>query len=76
MRTFQLIRIEDVGGISGVGLVAEGIQFSNGKCVLVWTTKLQSIAMYDSLDDLMAIHGHEGKTKLVFTLPDIENAAS
>ena len=64
MKTFYLFRIEDESGVSGVGSVAEGVQFSNGKCAMAWTTELQSITVYDSIDDVIAIHGHNGKTEV------------
>ncbi len=51
-------------GVSGTGYVAEGCMFSTGKCVLAWTTKYRSVAVYDSLSDLLGIHGHGGSTKL------------
>lgn len=64
MRTFRLYRSDDPSGVSGVGFVAEGVQFTSGKCVLAWTTSVQSIAVYDSMADLVAIHGHDGKTSV------------
>lgn len=68
IKTFVLRRIEDISGISGTGDVAEGVMFSNGKCVLSWTTEHQSIAIYDSLKELEAIHGHNGSTEVVGNL--------
>lgn len=62
MRRFLLNRKEDVSGVSSVGLVAEGVQFSEGKCVLVWRTEHKSTAIYENVSDLIAIHGHNGKT--------------
>ena len=64
MRAFVLNRIEDETGISGTGIVAEGVQFSNGKCALVWIPKYKSVAIYDSIDELVAVHGHNGKTRV------------
>src|SRR3990167_8446335 len=66
IETFVLRRLEDESGISGTGYVAEGVQFSNGKCVLAWVTEHQSIAVYDSMDELLAVHGHGGKTIIVW----------
>ncbi len=66
VRTFLLRRIEDESGISGKGDIAEGIEFSNGKCALCWTTRFRSVAVYDSIRELVAIHGHDGKTKVVW----------
>lgn len=62
MRRFVLYRREDESGVSGVGVVAEGVQFSNGKCVLAWTTERPSIAIYESVEDVEQIHGHDGGT--------------
>jgi len=62
---FYLERIEDPSGVSGTGKVAEGVRFSDGPCVLRWLTATSSIAIYDSLEDLEKIHGHDGKTRIV-----------
>jgi hypothetical protein len=71
MRTFHLDRTEDVSGISGIGIVAEGCQFSNGKVALCWKSGVSSVAVYDSLRDLQAIHGHGTKTELVMGPPQV-----
>lgn len=62
MRRFVLIRQEDETGISGTGMVAEGVQFHDGKCVLAWRTKFRSISVYDTPEAIEVIHGHHGKT--------------
>jgi hypothetical protein len=59
---FVLVRYEDATGVSGTGVVAEGVQFSTGKCVLAWLTRFESLCIYDSIDDIRRIHGHDGKT--------------
>jgi murein DD-endopeptidase MepM/ murein hydrolase activator NlpD len=66
MRLFTLERLEDESGVSGVGTVAEGVQFTNGRCVLCWKTDVKSIAIYDNLEDIKFIHGHNGKTEIRF----------
>lgn len=66
MRRFELVRHEDVNGISGTGVVAEGVEFSDGRCCMRWMTDTASTAAYDSLDDLRAIHGHSGASTIVF----------
>jgi hypothetical protein len=66
MRTFKLVRTEDFSGVSGTGEVAEGVQFANGKCVMCWDTVTSSIAVYEDVFDIAAIHGHEGRTKVIF----------
>ena len=63
MNRFVLQRLEDETGISGEGFIAEGVQFSNGTVVLVWLTKIRSIAaIYESIEIMNQIHGHNGKT--------------
>uniref|UniRef100_A0A6M3LU85 Uncharacterized protein n=1 Tax=viral metagenome TaxID=1070528 RepID=A0A6M3LU85_9ZZZZ len=61
-RRFWLERVFDPSGVSGVGNVAEGIQFSNGKCVIGWLTVTPSVAVYDSMEALIEVHGHAGGT--------------
>lgn len=66
MRTFTLVRKEDFSGVSGTGEVAKGVQFDNGKCVMCWDTATSSIAVYENVEELISIHGHEGRTVVVF----------
>ncbi len=64
MRRFVLNRTEDETGISGIGIVAEGVQFSRGKVALTWLTQYTLIVFYDGMDQVEAIHGHGGKTRI------------
>lgn len=66
MKLFYLYRKEDESGISGTGFVAEGVVFENGKCVLAWLTEYTSVAVYDDIETLREIHGHRGKTIVVW----------
>lgn len=66
MRRFLLQRDEDASGVSGVGTVAEGVEFSDGSCAMRWRTDTASTAVYASAEDLVTIHGHEGRTRLVW----------
>jgi hypothetical protein len=65
-RQFVLFRDEDETGISGTGEVAEGIQFSNGKVVLCWISEHSSITIWDELEFVNIVHGHGGKTRVVW----------
>jgi hypothetical protein len=65
MRLFTLVRIEDVSGTSGTGVVAQGVIFDNGWCALTWLTAHTSVAFYTSIEEVEAIHGHGGKTSVV-----------
>lgn len=71
MRRFHFERIYDVSGTSGTGTVAEGVIFSNGRVALEWLSNHASTALYDCISDVELIHGHEGKTKIIFDDPQI-----
>lgn len=64
LKRFRLVRETDVTGISGTGVVAEGIEFTNGWCVIVWLTEVNSMGFYPSVKNVDYIHGHEGATKI------------
>lgn len=66
MKLFVLQRDVDKTGTSGTGVVAEGCQFTSGKCVLTWLTPHTSIAVYENIASLEVIHGHDGATKVVW----------
>ncbi|HEY6766608.1 MAG TPA: hypothetical protein VI386_17755 [Candidatus Sulfotelmatobacter sp.] len=66
MRQFVLQRNEDESGVSGTGEVAEGVMFSDGRCVLRWRGRIKSLGVFDSQEDMLLIHGHGGKTVIVF----------
>lgn len=64
-------RDTDVSGVSGVGIVLEGVLFSTGAVVVHWLTPPPrgSIAVFDSLDQFLAIHMFphpENHSSLVF----------
>ena len=68
VRTFQLYRREDETGISGTGIVAEGVEFSDGACAMRWCTvgAPVSTAIYDNAGHVEAIHGHGGKSVIIW----------
>ena len=68
-RTFQLHRDHDVSGISGTGVVADGVTFPDGVTVIRWRGERQSTVVWPSVDDVVAIHGHGGATRLVWDDP-------
>lgn len=63
-RRFVLNRLVDETGISGVGLVAWGVEFPDGKVALRWNTEYSSCVWYDGMDAVVEIHGHGGKTRV------------
>lgn len=75
MRRFHLIRDEDTTGISGTGYVAEGVEWADGTCAMRWTTEYRSTAVYNSIGDVEVIHGHEGRTRIVWADEDLAGQA-
>ncbi len=70
LRRFHFERLEDASGVSGVGKVAEGCLFTDtGEVVIHWLGTHGSINVYHSIDDVNYVHGHEGRTKIVFDDP-------
>ena len=66
IRKFHLWRDRDETGVSGTGKIAEGCLFSNGWVSLAFLTQVSSLAFYFCIEDVEAIHGHKGSTRVVF----------
>ena len=75
MRVFQMIRDTDVTGLSGTGVVAEVIEFSDGSVAMRWLQDGVSesnrdrgvratTVMHESLASVQALHGHNGMSHL------------
>lgn len=66
-RRFVLERSEDITGVSGTGIVAEGIAFGDGRVALRWIVgEHRSTVTWDSLAAVEAVHGHNGATIVKF----------
>ena len=65
MKTFYLLRHEDVHGNSGCGVVAEGCIFDNGMGALTWLTQNATMTMFVKISDIKKLHGHGGKTEVI-----------
>ncbi len=66
MRRFVLVRVKDLTGVSGTGVVAEGAVFTDGRSVIRWLREPHAMGIYQSLGDVITVHGHEGGTRLHF----------
>jgi hypothetical protein len=67
--TFVLRRLVDATGVSGVGVVADGAVFPDGKTVTRWRggeTGIAQTCVWDNLQHVRRIHGHDGLTRLEF----------
>jgi hypothetical protein len=69
MRLFWLNRRVDKSGVSGTGIIAEGVVLSDGTAVLRWLKGHKSTAIYDNVQQLVAIHGHQHATLVTFDRP-------
>jgi hypothetical protein len=36
----------------------EGVVFTDGKCAIRWLTAKRSVSIWDSMDDMLSVHGH------------------
>lgn len=86
MRRFFLQRDDDVSGVSGTGVVADGIAFGkaleilwpdgertelpSGWVRMTWRNELSSTALYRSAELVERVHGHGGATKVVWIDPE------
>jgi hypothetical protein len=73
---FVLLRDEDVSGVSGTGVVAEGVVFSDGIAVLRWRGQWPTSVVFHErgLEAVREVHGHGGKTRVV-VLDDPDDAS-
>lgn len=68
-RLFVLVRHADPTGVSGTGVVADGMVFPDGRVVSRWrgtTTGVAQFMIWDRLADVTRIHGHGGRTEIVW----------
>lgn len=67
VQVFHIEREEDVSGVSGIGVVAVGVIWPSGEVEIEWIVpgKPESRTKYENLDEVIQIHGHEGRTKVV-----------
>ena len=67
-RAFRLVRDVDETGISGTGVVAEGVEFTDGVVALRWTGHWPtSVVFHDAgIASVEHVHGHNGKTRIEF----------
>lgn len=69
LRPFFLYRADDVSGMSGTGVVAVGTVLPSGRAVMEWQSRWPTVTVFRSVEDIVRIHGHGGKTVLCWGLP-------
>lgn len=62
MRRFVLNRSVDVSGVSGTGVVVEGVEFTDGTVAIKWLGDRPSMVFWNNMEDAIGIHGHNGLT--------------
>jgi hypothetical protein len=65
-KRFYLYRSEDVSGISGTGVVADGVLWGDGAVTIRWRGERPSTVNWNCIDDAEAVSGHGGKTMFVW----------
>ena len=58
VRAFTVCRQHDETGVSGEGVVVEGVLFATGQCVIHWLTPVPrgSLSIFDSIQDFISVH--------------------
>lgn len=72
LRTGELFRHRDPSGISGIGVVAQLCVFDNGDVAVAWLGKHPSTAIWRSVDDVLAVHGHHGATVIYWSDGEVQ----
>lgn len=65
MKTFYLLRHEDVHDNTGEGVVAEGVIFDNGMCAMTWLSNVKTVTVFQKITEVKKIHGHGGRTEVI-----------
>jgi len=83
MRTFHLQRDVDMSGLSGTGIVAEGVEFDDGTTVVRWREVegahydrgvRATTVIFPNADAVEALHGHGGATRMVWDDAPVSDA--
>jgi len=65
-RLFTLERDTDASGISGTGTVADGVLWPDGTVTIRWRGARPSTVNWGQIEDVQAVNGHGGATRVVF----------
>jgi|TARA_R100000234_G_C4937740_1_gene151486 hypothetical protein len=71
IRSFTVCRQHDETGVSGEGVIIEGVVLASGHCIIHWLfpPPRGGIAIFDSLEDFLKVHVKphpENKTIITF----------
>jgi hypothetical protein len=65
-RCFELHRSKDITGVSGTGVVADGVQWPDGTVTIRWRGEYASLVHWQSIEHVVRIHGHDGATEVIW----------
>ncbi len=76
-RRFELVRVEDVSGTSGTGVVATGVEYPDGAVHMQWRNEENEDLVIEQngcafkpaptgIEATVEIHGHGGRTEVQF----------
>ena len=75
IRAFTVFRKSDETGISGDGVVIEGVELATGQCIIHWLypPPRGGVAIFESLDDFIKVHvGPHPANDTIITFQDGE----
>lgn len=55
-RVFKMVRNHDETGVSGTGVVLDGIEYPNGMVAVCWRSKTPSVNVYRSFVEFKHLH--------------------
>ena len=58
IQSFTVFRTQDETGVSGDGIVIEGVRLATGQCIIHWLypPPRGGIAIFESMDDFIKVH--------------------
>ena len=75
IQSFTVFRNADETGVSGDGIVIEGVRLATGQCIIHWLypPPRGGIAIFDSMDDFIKVHiNPHPSNKTIITYEDGE----
>lgn len=75
LQSGEVFRHRDPSGVSGRGVVAQIVQFSNGKVVVGWLGEYPTTEQLDNLEHFFAVHGHNGATVIYWNSGEVQENA-
>jgi len=75
-KPFALVRNIDISGVSGTGVVANGILWPDGQAVIHWTGSdwPTTTPHPGGMESVLAVHGHGGATRVIWKEIDVPRA--